>query len=187
MALWCSVVWTLLFYPRGVVLSLRRWLLKRSVMLWKEHWTQLQEIRTGVLFLSSDISAGPLTSELSLQNWRLLKWIKNLTMRQQHSFQRTFFFLSREVRYVRVFQYNALSTKHFFVNFWATFNSNISQVCQLEGKKCSDLFFLSNFGDIIIVYGWSKVFWFVKDLSSHKSLFFCIPVPYNEKDIFFGC
>ena len=59
---------------------------------------------------------------------------------------------------MRVFQYNALSTKHFFVNFWATFNSNISQVCQLEGKKCSDLFFLSNFGDIIIVYGWPKVF-----------------------------
>lgn len=51
--LWCSVVWTILFCPLGVVWPLRRWLLKRSVTLWKEHWTQLQEIRTRVLFLPS--------------------------------------------------------------------------------------------------------------------------------------
>ena len=59
---------------------------------------------------------------------------------------------------MRVFQYTALSLKHSFVNFCATLNSNISRLSTGGGKKCSSMFFLSNFGDIIIIYGWSKVF-----------------------------
>ena len=58
-------------------------------------------------------------------------------------------------RYVRVFQYNAPVIKT-FLNLCATLNSSISQSLSTgEKKKCSNLFFLSKFSDIII-YGKGK-------------------------------